>query len=92
MYIYHYCETAIFSHTGQIHDEFKLFVKEQVRHKLIALEEEAKRSKVRSYMKWWLKCISVAIAETASRNVAFKAVRRRDSIMEGQDAFIMRKS
>ena len=31
-------------------------------------------------------------AKTASRNVAFKATRMRDSIMEGQDRFIMRKS
>ena len=27
---------AVFSHTGQIHGEFKAFVREQVRHKLIA--------------------------------------------------------
>ena len=27
---------AVFSHTGQIHGEFKAFVKEQVRHKLKA--------------------------------------------------------
>ena len=42
-------------------------------------------------MNWWVKCISAVIAKTASRNVAFKAVRMRDSIMEGQDEFIMRK-
>ena len=47
---------------------------------------------MRSYMNWWVKCISVVIAKTASRNVAFKATRMRDSIMEGQDRFIMRKS
>ena len=45
---------AIFSHTGQIHDASKTFVKEQVRHKLIAFEGEAKRSKVRSYMNSWV--------------------------------------
>ena len=28
---------AVFSHTGQIHSEFKAFVREQVRHKLILL-------------------------------------------------------
>ena len=28
---------------------------------------------------------------STSRNVAFKAMRMRDSIMEGQDRFIMRK-
>ena len=41
-------------------------------------------------MNWWVKCISAVIAKTASRNVAFKARKlRRDSIMEGQDSFIM---
>ena len=34
----------------------------------------------------------MVIAKTASRNVAFKATRMRDSIMEGQHRFIMRKS
>ena len=45
-------------------------------------------------MNRWVKCISAVIAKTASRNVAFKAGRMRDSIMEGQDEFIiiMRKS
>ena len=33
----------------------------------------------------------MVIAKTASRNVFFKATRMRDSIMEGQDKFIMRK-
>ena len=42
-------------------------------------------------MNWWVKCISVVITKTASRNVAFKARKLRDSIMEGQDSFIMRK-
>ena len=36
--------------------------------------------------------VCTVIAKTASRNVAFKATRVRDSIMEGQDRFIMRKS
>ena len=43
-------------------------------------------------MNWWVKCISAVIARTAGRNVAFQAGRMRDSIMEGQDEFIMRKS
>ena len=34
---------------------------------------------------------AIAILKTASRNVAFKATRMRDSIMEGQDKFIMRE-
>jgi len=36
--------------------------------------------------------MSMAIAKTASRNVAFKAARMRDSIMENQDELIIRKS
>ena len=83
---------AVFSHTGQIHGEFKALVKEQIRHKLIAFEGEAKRSKIRSVMKWWSRCISMAIAKTASRNVAFKVAKMRDSIMEDQDDLIIRKS
>ena len=46
---------------------------------------------MKSHMNWWVKCISAVIAETASRNVAFKARRLRESIMEGQDSFIMRE-
>ena len=83
---------AVFSHTGQIHGEFKALVKEQIRHKLIAFEGEAKCSKIRSVMKWWSRCISMAIAKTASRNVAFKVAKMRDSIMEDQNELIMRKS
>ena len=43
-------------------------------------------------MKWWSKCISMAIAKTASRNVAFKVAKMRESIMEDQDEFLIRKS
>ena len=75
---------VVFSHTGQIHGEFKTLVKEQTRHKLTtSFEGEAKSSKVRSVMKWWSKYISMAIAKTASRSVAFKVARLRESIMEG---------
>ena len=49
-------------------------------------------SKIRSAMKRWSKCISMAIAKTASRNVAFKVAKMRDSIMEDQDELIIRKS
>ena len=42
-------------------------------------------------MNWWIKCISAVIAKTASRNVAFKARKLRNSIMEGQDSFIVRE-
>ena len=43
-------------------------------------------------MKWWSKCISMAIAKTASRNVAFKVAKMREAIMEGQDELLMRNS
>ena len=42
-------------------------------------------------MKWWLKCISMTIIKTASRNVAFKANRMSERIMESQDEFVTRK-
>ena len=42
-------------------------------------------------MKWWSRCISMAIAKTASRNVAFKVAKMRDSIMEDQDDLIIHK-
>jgi len=32
--------------------------------------------------------VSVAIAKTASRNVAFKVARMREAIMEDQDEFL----
>ena len=38
------------------------------------------------------RCISMAIAKTASRNVAFKVAKMRDSIMEDQDELMIRKS
>ena len=81
---------AVFSHTGQIHHEFKAFVRDQIRHKLIDFEGEPKSSKIKAGMKWWTKCISMAIAKTASRNVAFKVARLRDAIMQDQDEFIIR--
>ena len=34
----------------------------------------------------------MVIAETASRNVAFKVARMRESVMEDQDVFIIRDS
>ena len=83
---------AVFSHTGQIHGEFRAFVKEQIKQKLVAFEGDAKASKTRSVMKWWSKCISMAIAKTASRNVAFKVAKMREAIMEDQDEFLMRNA
>ena len=43
---------AVFSHTGQIHEAFKTFVKEQIRAKLEHFEGPVKSSKVRSHLKW----------------------------------------
>ena len=83
---------AVSSHTGQIHGEFKAFVKEQTKQKLVAFEGEAKASKTRSVTKWRSKCISVVITKTASRNVAFKVAKMREAIMEDQDEFLMRNS
>ena len=54
--------------------------------KYIAFENEAKESKVRSALKWWINFVSMAIARTASRDVAFKVA------MEGQHEFIMRRT
>ena len=59
---------------------------------MVAFEGDAKPSKTRSAMKWWSKCISTAIAKTASRNVAFKVANMREAIMEGQDELLMRNS
>ena len=88
---------AVFSHTrhksnSQIHGQFRAFVKEQIKQKLVAFEGDAKASKTRSVMQWWSKGISVAIAKTASRNVAFKVAKMREAIMEDQDEFLMRNS
>ena len=41
---------------------------------MVFFEGEAKESKVRSVLKWWINSISMVIARTASRNVAFKVV------------------
>jgi len=83
---------AVFSHTGQIHGEFRAFVKEQIKQKLVAFEGDANASKTRSVMKWWSKYISVAIAKTASRNVAFKVAKMREAITEDHDEFLVRNT
>ena len=59
---------------------------------MICFEGEAKESKVRSVLKWWINSISMVIARTASRNVAFKVATMRDFITVGQREFIMRKT
>ena len=83
---------AAFSHAGQTHDELKLLLKSKLNKKLIDFDGEAIASKARSAMKCWSKRISMAIANTASRNVAFKVAKMRESIMEDQDEFLIRKS
>ena len=40
-------------------------------------------------MKWRSKCISMVIAKTAGRNIAFKAARLGDSIFERQSEILM---
>ena len=51
----------------------------------------AKKSKVRSAMKWWSTCISTVITKTASRKVVFKASRMSESVLESQDEVIVPK-
>ena len=63
-----------------------------VRSKLIDFEREAKSSRVRSVTRRWSRRASMAIAKAASRSVAFKAARIRESIMEDQDELIARRS
>ena len=57
---------------------------EQIRQKLITFEGKAKSSRVKSVMKWRSKCISMVIAKTASRNVAFKSDKMMDALFQGQ--------
>ena len=40
-------------------------------------------------MRWWTKCISMVIAKTASRNIAFKADMMSQAVMEAQTSFII---
>ena len=70
----------------------KLSLKSKIIQKLVTFEGDPKPSKINSIMKWWSRCISVAIAKTASRNVAFKVAKMREAIMEDQDEFLMRNA
>ena len=49
-------------------------------------------SKVRSAMKWWSKCISMNTSKTASRNVAFKAARMSEFVLDSQKEDVTRKA
>ena len=79
---------AVFSHIGQIHKSIKRLIADQIRHKLTLSEGEAKQSRVRSAMRWWTKCISMVIAKTASRNIAFKANMMSQAVLEAQTSFV----
>ena len=39
-------------------------------------------------MRWWTKCISMVIAQTTSRNVAFKADMMSKVVLEAQASFV----
>ena len=65
---------------------------EQIRHKLITFEGKAKPSRVKAVMKWWTKCISMVIAKTASRNVAFKSDKLIDALFQDQSVAQTRQS
>ena len=75
---------AVFSQTGQIYGPFKSLIKEQIRRYLIDFEGQAKPSKIKSVMKWWSKRISMIIAKTAGRNVAFKSGKLAESVFTSQ--------
>ena len=78
---------AVFSHTGKIHESIKRLITEQIHHKLILSEGNAKQSRVKSTMRWWTKCASMMIAETASRNIAAKAGKMSEAVLDAQASF-----
>ena len=39
-------------------------------------------------MRWWTKCVSMVIAKTASRNIAFKAGTMSKAILDAQLSFV----
>ena len=78
---------AVFSHAGQTHKSIKRLIVEQIRRALAFSEGVVKQSRVRSTMRWWTKCISMVIAKTASRNVAFKANVMSQAVLEAQSTF-----
>ena len=82
---------AVFSQTGQIYGSFKSLIKEQIRRRLIDFEGQAKPTKIKSVMKWWSKRISMMIAKTASRSVAFKSVKLAESAFTSQADVLTRQ-
>jgi len=83
---------TVFSHTGQIHDAFKSLIKEQIRQKLVSFEGRTKQSKVRSTMKWRSKCLSIVIAKTAGRDVAFKVSKMGEPLLAAQPVILTRET
>ena len=43
-------------------------------------------------MRWWTKCISMVIAKTASRNVAFKTDVMSQAVLEAQASFVTQEA
>ena len=80
---------AVFSHTSQIHNSIKHLITEQICHKLILSEGKAKQSRVKSTMRWWTKCISMGITKTASRNIAAKAGKTSEAVLDAQARFVI---
>ena len=39
-------------------------------------------------MRWWTKCVSMVIAKTSSRNIAFKAGMMGQAVLEAQASFV----
>ena len=71
------------------HTAFKDLIREQIRQKIVAFENQAKPSKIKSVFKWWSKCISMVIAKTASRNVLYKANKLGESTLARQSEMLM---
>ena len=67
----------------------KRLIAEQIRSVLAFSEGVVKQSRVRSTMRWWTKCISMVIAKTASRNVAFKTNVMSQAVLEAQSSFVI---
>ena len=96
---------AVFSHTltlpGQIHGVFKrliiiiiIRIREQTRQKLICFEDQTKRSKIRSVMKWWSKCLPMVIAKTASSSSSSLVEISpliKATVLAGQSALLTRE-
>ena len=88
---FHFVPVA-FSHTGQIHKSIERLIAEQIRNKLAFFEGVVKQSRVRSTMRWWTKRISMIIAKTASRNVAFKTAVMSQAVLEAQASFVTQEA